>query len=35
VIDTVPRTLGSVERSILDALRRLATETLAGHEGEE
>ena len=35
VIDTVPRTLGPVERSVLDMLRRLANETLAGHEGEE
>lgn len=35
VIDTVPRTLGRVDRSILDALRRLANETLAGQEGEE
>ena len=35
VIDTVPRTLGTVERSILDALRRLANETLAGQEDEE
>ena len=35
VIDTVPRTLGPVELSILDALRRLANETLAGKEGEE
>lgn len=35
VIDTVPRTLGPVERSILDALRQLANETLAGQEGEE
>ena len=35
VIDTVPRTLGSVELSILDALRRLANETVAGREDEE
>ena len=35
VIDTVPRTLGTVERSILDALRRLANETLAGQKEEE
>ena len=35
VIDTVPRTLGTVERSILDALRRLANETLEGQEDEE
>ena len=35
VIDTVPRTLGPVELSILDALRRLANETLAGKEGDE
>lgn len=34
VIDTVPRTLGPVELSILDALRRLANETLAGKEDE-
>lgn len=35
VIDTVARTLGPVELSILDALRRLANETLAGKEVEE
>ncbi len=35
VIDTKPRKLGPVELSILDALRRLANETLAGKEGEE
>ncbi|MDZ7863097.1 GAF domain-containing protein [Acidovorax sp.] len=35
VIDTVPRKLGAVELSILDALRRLVNETLAGKEGEE
>lgn len=35
VIDTVPRTLGPVELSILDALRRLANETVAGREDEE
>lgn len=35
VIDTVPRTLGAVELSILDALRCLVNETLAGKEGEE
>ena len=35
VLDTVPRTLGPVERSILDALCQLANETLAGKEGEE
>ena len=35
VIDTVPRTLGPVELSILDALRCLVNETLAGREGEE
>ncbi|RYF08585.1 MAG: GAF domain-containing protein [Comamonadaceae bacterium] len=35
VIDTEPRTLRSVDLSILDALRCLANETLAGKEGEE
>lgn len=35
VVDTVPRTLGPVELSILEALRHLANETLAGKEGEE
>ena len=35
VIDTVPRTLGAVELSILDALRCLVNETLAGKEVEE
>ena len=35
VIDTVPRTLGPVELSILEALRSLVNETLAGNEGEE
>lgn len=35
VIDTVPRTLGPVELSILDALRRLANETVDGREDEE
>ena len=35
VIDTVPRTLGPVELSILEALRRLANETVAGREDEE
>lgn len=35
VLDTVPRTLGPVEMSILEALRRLANETLAGQEGDE
>ena len=35
VIDTVPRTLDAVELSILDALRCLANETLAGNEGVE
>lgn len=35
VIDTVPRTLGAVELSILDALRCLVNETLAGNGGEE
>ena len=35
VIDTVPRTLGPVKLSILDALRRLANETVAGREDEE
>ena len=35
VIDTVPRTLGPVELSILDALRRLANETVAGREDQE
>lgn len=35
VIDTVPRTLGPVELSILDALRCLVNETLAGNESEE
>lgn len=35
VIDTVPRTLGAVELSILDALRCLVNETLAGKENEE
>lgn len=35
VIDTVPRTLGPVELSILDALRRLANETVAGRGDEE
>ncbi|HCE28425.1 MAG TPA: histidine kinase [Comamonadaceae bacterium] len=35
VIDTVPRTLGPVELSILDALRRLANETVAGREDGE
>ena len=35
VIDTVPRTLGPVELSILEALRCLVNETLAGNEGEE
>lgn len=34
VLDTVPRTLGPVELSILDALRCLANETLAGQEGD-
>ena len=35
VIDTVPRALGPVEMSILEALRRLANETLAGLKDEE
>lgn len=35
VIDTEPRTLRPVDLSILDALRCLANETLAGKEGEE
>lgn len=35
VIDTVPRSLGPVELSILDALRRLANETVAGREDGE
>ncbi len=35
VIDTVPRTLGAVELSILDALRCLVNETLAGNGGDE
>ena len=35
VIDTLPRTLGPVELSILDALRSLANETLAGREDSE
>ena len=35
VIDTVPRTLGPVELSILDALRCLVNEALAGKESEE
>ena len=35
VLDTVPRTLGTVELSILDALRCLVNETLAGKENEE
>ena len=35
VIDTVPRTLGAVELSILDALRCLVNETLAGKESDE
>ena len=35
VLDTVPRTLGAVELSILDELRCLANETLAGKEGDE
>ena len=35
VIDTVPRTLGPVELSILEALRCLVNETLAGQEGDE
>lgn len=35
VIDTVPRTLGPVELSILEALRCLVNETLAGKESEE
>lgn len=35
VIDTKPRKLDQVERAILDALRNLANETLAGKEGEE
>ena len=35
VIDTVPRTLGAVELSILDALRCLVNETLAGSESDE
>ncbi len=35
VLDTVPRTLDTVELSILDALRCLANETLAGKEGDE
>ena len=35
VIDTVPRSLGAVELSILDALRCLVNETLAGNGGEE
>ena len=35
VVDTVPRKLGAIELSILDALRCLANETLAGKEGCE
>lgn len=35
VIDTVPRTLGPVGLSILNALRCLVNETLAGQEGDE
>lgn len=35
VIDTKPRKLDQVELAILDALRKLANETLAGKEGEE
>lgn len=35
VIDTKPRKLDQVELAILDALRNLANETLAGKEGEE
>lgn len=35
VLDTVPRTLDPVEMSILEALRVLANETLAGREGDE
>ena len=35
VIDTVPRKLGAVELSILEALRGLVNETLAGKEDEE
>ena len=35
VIDTVPRTLGPVELSILEALRCLVNETLAGQESDE
>lgn len=35
VIDTEPRTLRPVDLSILDALRCLANDTLAGKEGEE
>ena len=35
VIDTVPRTLGAVELAILDALRTLVNETLAGKEVEQ
>lgn len=35
VIDTVPRTLGAVELAILDALRTLVNETLAGKEVDQ
>lgn len=35
VIDTVPRTLGAVELAILDALRTLVNETLAGKEADQ
>ncbi|MDP4075103.1 GAF domain-containing protein [Acidovorax sp. A1169] len=35
VIDTKPRKLDQVELAILDALRKLANETLSGKEGEE
>ena len=35
VIDTVPRTLDAVELAILDALRSLVNETLAGKEVEQ
>ena len=35
VIDTVPRKLGAVELSILEALRSLVNETLAGKGDEE
>lgn len=35
IMDTVPRKFGSLELSILDALRGLVNESLAGHGDEE